>query len=36
MNRSRQRHTHGFETPARRIISAVPRPCAVARMTCAR
>ena len=36
MNRSCQRHTQGFETPARRIISAVPQPSAVARMMCAR
>jgi hypothetical protein len=33
MNRSCQRHTHGFETPARGIISAVPQPSAVARMS---
>jgi hypothetical protein len=32
MNRSYQRHTQGFETPARRMISAVPQPSAVARM----
>ena len=36
INRSCQRHTHGFETPARRIIAAVPQPSAVARMICAR
>ena len=36
MNRSCQRQTHGFETPARRIISAVPQPSAVARMIRAR
>src|SRR6516225_5509515 len=36
MNRSCQRHTHGFETPARRMISAVPHPSAVARMIRAR
>ena len=29
-NRSCQRHTHGFEIPARRIIAAVPQPSAVA------
>ena len=39
MNRSCQRHTHGFDTPARRITSAVPQPSAVAniirtRQTC--
>src|SRR5271167_4033855 len=32
MNRSCQRHTQGFETPARRMISAVPQPSPVARM----
>jgi hypothetical protein len=32
MKRSCQRHTHGFETPARRMISAVPHPAAVAKM----
>ena len=36
INRSCQRHTHGFETPARRMISAVPQPSAVARMIRAR
>jgi hypothetical protein len=36
MNRSCQRHTHGFATPARRITSAVPQPSAVARMIRAR
>src|SRR5215472_999666 len=36
MNRSCQRHTHGFDTPARRMISAVPQPSAVARMIRAR
>ena len=36
MNRSCQRHTHGFETPARRMISAVPQPSAVARIIRAR
>ena len=36
MNRSCQRHTHGFETSARRMISAVPQPSAVARMIRAR
>jgi hypothetical protein len=30
MKRSCQRHTQGFETPARRMISAVPQPSAVA------
>jgi hypothetical protein len=32
MNRSCQRQTHGLETPARCMISAVPQPSAVARM----
>jgi hypothetical protein len=32
MNRSCQRHTQGFETPARRITSAVPQSSAVAKM----
>jgi pimeloyl-ACP methyl ester carboxylesterase len=32
MNRSCQRHPHGVETPARRIISAAPQPWAVARL----
>src|ERR1700751_3806789 len=36
INRSCQRHTHGFETPARRMIWAVPQPSAVAKMTRAR
>jgi hypothetical protein len=36
MNRSCQRHTQGFETEARRMISAVPQPPAVARMVRAR
>ena len=36
MNRSCQRHTQGFETPARRMTSAVPQPSAVARMIRAR
>jgi hypothetical protein len=36
MNRACQRQTHGFDTPARRMISAVPQPAAVARMTAAR
>jgi hypothetical protein len=36
MNCSCQRHTQGFETPARRIISAVPQPSTVARMIRAR
>jgi hypothetical protein len=36
MNRSCQRHTHGFDTPARRIAAAVPQPSAVARMIRAR
>jgi hypothetical protein len=36
VNRSCQRHTHGFDTPARRMISAVPHPSTVARMICAR
>jgi hypothetical protein len=36
MNRSCQRHTHGFETLARRMIAAVPHPSAVARMIRAR
>jgi hypothetical protein len=36
MNRSCQRHTHGFDTPARRITSAVPQLSAVARMIRAR
>jgi hypothetical protein len=31
-----QRRTQGFETPARRMISAVPQPAAVARTICAR
>lgn len=35
MKRSCQRHTQGFETPARRIISAVPHSSAVAKMICA-
>jgi hypothetical protein len=34
--RSCQRQTHGFDTPARRLISAVPHPSAVARMISAR
>ena len=36
MKRRCQRHTQGLETPARRMISAVPQPSAVARMICAR
>jgi hypothetical protein len=36
MNRSYQRHTHGFDTPARRMTSAVPQPSAVAKMIRAR
>jgi hypothetical protein len=36
MNRSCQRQTLGFDTPARRITSPVPRPSAVARMIRAR
>jgi len=36
MNRACQRQTHGFDTPARRMISAVPQPSAVARMIAAR
>jgi hypothetical protein len=36
MNRSCQRHTHGFDTPARRITAAVPQPSPVARMIRAR
>jgi hypothetical protein len=35
-NRSCQRQTHGFDTPARRTIAFVPRPSAVARMIFAR
>jgi hypothetical protein len=33
---SPQRQTQGLETSARRMISAVPQPCAVARMILAR
>jgi hypothetical protein len=36
MKRRCQRHTEGFDTPARRMISAVPHPAAVARMIRAR
>ena len=36
MNRSCQRQTHGLDLPARRMISAVPHPSAVARMIFAR
>jgi hypothetical protein len=36
MNRSCQRQTHGLDTSARRMISAVPQPWAVARMIFAR
>ena len=36
INRSCQRHTHGFDTPARRITAAVPQPSAVASMIRAR
>ena len=36
MNRSCQRQTLGFDTPARRMIAAVPQPSAVARMICTR
>ena len=36
MKRSCQRHTHGFDTPARRMISAVPQPSPVARTIRAR
>ena len=36
MNRSCQRHTQGFETPARRMTSTVPQSSAVARMIRAR
>jgi hypothetical protein len=36
MNRVCQRQTHGFDTPARRMIAFVPRPSAVARMILAR
>jgi hypothetical protein len=36
MNRSFQRQTCGFDTPARHMISAVPHPSAVARSTAAR
>ena len=36
MNRSCQRQTLGFDLPLRRMISAVPRPSAVARMIFAR
>ena len=36
MKRSCQRQTHGFDLPARRMISAVPHPSAVARMILAR
>ena len=36
MNRSCQRHTQGFDTPARRITSAVPQPSPVASMIRAR
>ena len=36
MNRSCQRHTHGFDTPAPRITAAVPQPSAVARIIRAR
>ena len=32
MNRSCQRQTLGFDLPLRRMISAVPKPSAVARM----
>jgi hypothetical protein len=36
MNRSCQRQTHSFETPARRMATAVPHPSSVARMIGAR
>jgi hypothetical protein len=36
MNRACQRQTHGFDTPARRMIAFVPSPSAVARMILAR
>ena len=36
MNRRCQRQTQGFDTPARRMISAVPQPSAEARMIAAR
>ena len=36
MNRSCQRHTYGFETPPRRMISAAPHPSAVAKIILAR
>ena len=36
MDRSCQRRTHGFDTPARRMISLVPRPPAAARTILAR
>ena len=36
MNRSCQRQTLGFDLPLRRMISAVPKPSAVARMIFAR
>jgi DNA modification methylase len=36
MNRSCQRQTQGFDTPARRITSTVPQPSTVARMIRAR
>jgi hypothetical protein len=36
MNRACQVHTTGFDLPDRRIISAVPQPSAVARITLAR
>src|SRR3712207_6929889 len=36
MSRFCQRQTHGLLVPVRRMIAAVPRPSAVARMICAR
>ena len=36
MKRSCQRHTTGFDSSERRMISLVPQPSAVARMTLAR
>src|SRR3984893_10951013 len=36
MNRACQVHTTGFDLPDRRMISAVPQPSAVARITLAR
>ena len=36
MNRACQRQTQGFDLPVRRMISTVPAPSAVARMTPAR